>query len=111
MSAIIESQTKKEAIAEKRSRYLCHTDNLMMVVIDFNDGPAMKPDAPHHHPHEQISYVAEGELIFFLGDEPHKLRTGDMITVAPNIPHCVQILSESVRLIDTFTPLREDFLE
>lgn len=34
-------------------------------VIDFDDGPTSEPDPPHSHPHEQVSYVSEGEIIFF----------------------------------------------
>ena len=111
MPVIKQNDSPREAIAPGRARYISHTDNLMMVVIDFNDGPNDEPDAPHHHPHEQITYVAEGELLFFLDGIPHRLSTGDMITVASNIPHMVQPLTEKVRLVDTFNPIREEFLQ
>ena len=100
----------KETIGDKRVRYLTHTDNLMMVVIDFDDGPTSEPDPPHSHPHEQVSYVAAGEVIFFLDGEPTRLVPGDMFTVPPDLPHSVQLLTSHVRLVDTFTPLREDFI-
>lgn len=99
-----------ETIGENRVRYLTHTENLMMVVIDFNDGPTSEPDPPHDHPHEQVSYVAAGEIIVFLDGEPTQLGPGDMFTVPPNVPHSVQLLTNHVRLVDTFTPVREDFL-
>jgi hypothetical protein len=35
----------------------------------------------------------------------------DMITVPPDAPHTIQLLAEKVRLVDTFNPIREDFLE
>lgn len=111
MGALKQNEVIKEPIGPGRERYLAHTENLMMVVIDFNDGPTAEPDSPHHHPHEQISYVVEGELLFFLGEEQAKLGPGDMITVPPNIPHSVQLLTNHVRLVDTFTPLREDFIK
>ena len=101
----------KTTIGEQRVRYLTHTDNLMMVVIDFNDGPTSEPDPPHSHPHEQISYVAAGEIIVVLGDEQTRLGPGDMFTVPPDMPHSVQLLTSHVRLVDTFTPLRDDFIE
>ncbi len=110
MGAVREKEITKETIGEKRSRYLTHTENLMMVVIDFDDGPTSEPDPPHSHPHEQVTYVAEGELIFYLDGEPLELQKGDMVTVPPNIPHTVQLLTKYVRLVDTFTPLRKDFL-
>jgi quercetin dioxygenase-like cupin family protein len=82
----------------------------MMVVIDFNDGPTNEPDPPHNHPHEQVSYVAAGEVLFFLDGVPTRLGPGDMFTVPPEIMHSVQLLTSHVRLVDTFTPLREDFI-
>ena len=83
----------------------------MMAVIDFNDGPTSQPDPPHSHPHEQISYVAAGEINFFLDNAPVRLGPGDMFTVPANVPHTVQLLSADVRLIDAFSPLREEFLK
>jgi quercetin dioxygenase-like cupin family protein len=111
MGAVKQVELTPQVIAQRRTRYLAHTDNLMMAVIDFNDGPTSEPDPPHSHPHEQISYVASGEINFFLEDEPVRLGPGDMFTVPANVPHTVQLLSEYVRLIDTFTPIREEFLK
>lgn len=110
MGTLKEPDVEKEVIGEKRKRYLVHTDNLMMVVIDFDDGPTSEPDPPHSHPHEQVSYVAEGEILFFLNGEPTRLGQGDMFTVPPDAPHSVQLLTSHVRLVDTFTPIREDFI-
>ncbi len=111
MSAVLEMSAPRQAISPGRSRYLAHTNNLMMVVVDFTDGPAAQPDPPHSHPHEQVTYVAEGEVLFFLDRLAHHLRPGDMIAVPSNVPHSIQLLSAKVRLIDTFNPIREDFLE
>ncbi len=93
-----------------RKRRLIHTDNLMVVVWDFAGGPWEDPDAPHSHPHEQVTYIVEGEVLFFLGEEMQRLRTGDMVAIPANVPHCIQLVSSHVRLIDSFTPLRQEFL-
>ena len=82
----------------------------MMVIVTFEDGPAIAPDEPHQHPHEQITYVAEGKVKFFIGDEAFELEKGDMIVVPCNTDHSVQTLTSYVRLVDTFHPLRDDFL-
>ena len=111
MGILKQEEAVVETIGEKRTRYLTHTDTLMMVVIDFNDGPTSEPDPPHDHPHEQVSYVAAGEIVVFLDGEPTQLGPGDIFTVPPNIPHSVQLLTKHDRLVDTFTPLREDFLK
>jgi quercetin dioxygenase-like cupin family protein len=104
------SEVASQVIAKGRRRYLARTENLMMVVIDFDDGPASEPDPPHAHPHEQVSYVVSGEIIFFLDQAPTRLGPGDMYTVPPNMPHSIQLLTNHVRLVDTFHPIREDFL-
>ena len=111
MTATLRDTTPRTTIAAGRERYLTHTDRMMMVVIDFDDGPASEPDPPHQHPHEQITYVAEGELLFIVGETTHHVRAGDMVAVPPNVPHTVQILSPSARLVDAFHPVREDFLQ
>ncbi|MBN1995443.1 MAG: cupin domain-containing protein [Anaerolineae bacterium] len=104
-------ETPAEKIARKVERRLAHLKNLMIVVIDFDDGPTSEPDPPHAHPHEQVCYVAEGEIIFFLADEPTHLKAGDVFLVPSGQPHTIQRLTEHVRLVDCFTPIREDFLK
>jgi quercetin dioxygenase-like cupin family protein len=64
----------------------------------------------HSHPHEQHVYVARGSATFTVGDRVTELRAGDSLFLPGNVPHgCVTGDAETV-LIDTFTPLREDFL-
>ena len=92
-------------------RKLIHTDNLMLVVVEFTNGPAEVPDPFHDHPHEQVSYIAEGELILFVkGVGEQRLKKGDLFAIPSGIPHTVQTLTKVVRIIDCFTPLRDEFL-
>ena len=111
MGTIRSSEVTPEVIAQGRSRYLAHLSNLMMVVIDYHDVSTAQPDPIHSHPHEQISYVVFGEINFVLGNEVTRLGPGDIFTVPPNAPHSIQLLTENVRLVDTFSPIREDFLK
>jgi quercetin dioxygenase-like cupin family protein len=99
-----------EQIREGVERRLGHTDNLMIVVIDFDDGPTSEPDPPHSHPHEQVSYVAEGEILFVMEGRQTHLKAGDLFLVPSGAPHTIQQLTKHVRLVDCFTPIREDFL-
>lgn len=111
MDVIKSAVVKREAIGQGRSRYLTYLSNLMMVVIDLEGGPSPQPDPPHSHPHEQISYVVSGEVNLFIKDKTIRLEPGDMFAVPPNVPHGIQLLSEKARLVDTFCPIREDFLK
>lgn len=100
-----------EIVREGLQRKIIHTDNLMSVLIDFSDGPWDKPEPPHSHPHEQTTYVAAGEIIFFCeGEKDQHLKAGDMFAVPSGRSHTIQLLTEKARLIDNFNPLREDFL-
>jgi quercetin dioxygenase-like cupin family protein len=97
-------------ISQHKTRRIIYTGNLMMAVWDFSDGPWCDPEPYHAHPHEQIVYLAEGEILFFVGEESCRLTTGDTVAVPGNQPHTIQILTSTVRLIDTWTPVREEFL-
>jgi quercetin dioxygenase-like cupin family protein len=106
-----ENSVIPERVNEGFTRRITHLNNLMVVVCDFTNGPMLKPDPPHTHPHEQITYVAEGELFLYLNEEKHHLRPGDIFLVPGDMPHCIQTISGHVRLIDCFSPVREDFLK
>lgn len=106
-----QNQIIREEISPGRERKIAHLDNLMVVVYDFTDGPMNKPDPSHSHAHEQITFVAEGELLFFIGPDEYHLTKGDIITIPPGTPHCIQTLANSVRLVDSFYPNRNDFLK
>ena len=111
MGTLKRSEITPFVISQGRSRYLAHTNNVMIAVVDVNDGPAAQPDPPHSHPHEQVSYVASGEILVIIGEEKTRLSEGDLFTVPPNVPHTIQTLSKHVRLIDAFNPIRKDFLK
>jgi len=100
-----------QKISPDFERTISHLENLMIVVCDFKNGPMKKPDPPHSHPHEQITYVAEGELIFFRGAEELHLKKGDIVTIPSGAPHCIKTISNHVRLVDSFNPVRKDFLD
>jgi quercetin dioxygenase-like cupin family protein len=104
-------ESKGSIVKPGVDRRLIHGHDLMMVVIDFDNGPWTEPEPPHNHVHEQTTYVAEGELIFFCEGEPdQKLTAGDMFCVPSNKKHTIQLLSEKARLIDSFNPIRTEFL-
>lgn len=83
----------------------------MMAVVTFTDGPWSEPEPFHQHVHEQATFVAEGEIIFFCeGEESERLKAGDIFCVPSGKKHGIQLLSPQAKLIDCFHPLREEFL-
>jgi quercetin dioxygenase-like cupin family protein len=111
MPVLTSENSNIEKIDFHKDRQIIHLENMMTVIIDFKNGPMIEPEPPHSHPHEQISFVADGELLVFLGSEKYQLKKGDIFAVPSDMPHCIQTLSENVRLVDTFTPIRKDFLK
>ncbi len=100
----------EQRISEDFKRTVVHLENVMVVICDFTNGPMKEHDLLHSHPHEQITYVAEGEVIFYREGEEHHLKKGDLITVHSGVKHCIKTLTKEARLIDSFSPIRTDFL-
>jgi quercetin dioxygenase-like cupin family protein len=99
-------------VNEGMSRRLVYTDNLMLVNVEFTDGPTENPDPLHSHPHEQVSYMVEGEVYLLIENrEKVLLKAGDHFAIPSNVPHSIHRLTSFVRIIDCFTPLREDFFK
>jgi len=91
-------------------RKVIHLDHLMMTIFEFHNGPMETPDPPHQHVHEQITYVASGSLKLFVEDREYLLKEGDVYKIESNLNHSIQTLTEYVKLVDSFTPLRAEFL-
>ena len=102
--------TEEQEIAPNIFRKITTLNDLMMVLLRFENGPMKEADPFHKHIHEQITYVKKGELLFFIEDKSYRLSAGDTISIASGKKHTIQTISESVELIDCFSPVREDFL-
>jgi len=89
-----------------RRRVLVSRPELMQVEFAFDKGAV---GALHSHPHVQSSYVAEGTFEVTIGDEVTTLGPGGSFIVPPNVVHGVKALTGG-RLVDSFTPRRDDFL-
>lgn len=112
VSVVAYRDTKGEPFREGCERRIVHTSQLMTVLLEVTNGPWASPDPYHSHPHEQTTFVAEGELLFLVeGDTPRHLYAGDLIAIPGGRPHAMQLLSAHARLVDSFSPLREDFLK
>ncbi len=80
---------------------------IMLVRVDFDKGGIGEV---HRHPHQQISYVVSGAFEVEINGIKEILISGDCFVVPPDALHGAVCL-EAGTLIDTFSPMREDFLE
>ena len=63
----------------------------------------------HRHPQEQILHLLSGRLRVIAAGVPHELAAGESFYLASDVPHAVETIEEA-RVIDTFSPPREDLL-
>jgi quercetin dioxygenase-like cupin family protein len=83
-----------------------HSD-LMVVAFEFDAKGA--EGALHNHVHVQSTYVESGRFIFTIDGVDTEVSAGDSFVVPSNAVHgCVCL--EPGRLVDCFTPRRDDFL-
>jgi quercetin dioxygenase-like cupin family protein len=90
-----------------KRKILTYDAGVMMVRVVFGKGAV---GAPHHHPHIQCTLVASGRFEVTIGERRAVLAAGDSFIVPTDVVHSVVAL-EAGELVDTFTPLREDFLQ
>ncbi len=87
-------------------RVLAYCEEMMCVENTFEAGSV---GALHHHPHTQITYVAEGVFEFTIGDTTRIVRKGDTLLKQDGVVHGCTCLEKGV-LVDFFTPMRKDFV-
>jgi len=63
----------------------------------------------HSHVNEQLSYVLEGAMKFWIDGKEIVLRPGEVLTIPPNMPHRAEALEDTIDL-DIFHPPRTDWL-
>ena len=88
-------------------KFLGYDNQIMMVLVKFNQGAL---GAPHQHFHTQSTFCVSGKFEFEIDGEKQVISAGDGVYIEPNLLHSAVCLEEGV-LIDTFSPVREDFLD
>jgi quercetin dioxygenase-like cupin family protein len=91
------------------TRRLITGDRMMIAHVYFKKGD----DVPHHsHDNEQITYVLDGALHFWLGEHGEReltVRAGEVLVIPSNLPHRALALEDTLD-VDIFNPPREDWL-
>lgn len=111
MPVLFNNQTPEKEIIPGIKAKIAHTDSLMTLISEISFGVQSNPLPMHSHPAEQTTYILDGELLVFIeGEEQQHLKAGDMYYVASNVPHAIQSLSKKVRVVESFSPIRNEFL-
>jgi quercetin dioxygenase-like cupin family protein len=101
------SRIPLETIGEGVQRQMVVGDRLMICRLTFQPRVVT---TPHDHPHEQMTVVEKGRVLFTIGDEQREVGPGTVLHFPSGTWHGATMLDEEVVLLDIFTPVREDFL-
>ena len=63
----------------------------------------------HSHHNEQVTYILEGALKFWIGGQTIVVKAGEVLTIPPHLCHKAEALEDTVDL-DVFTPPRQDWI-
>lgn len=99
----------REALNPLISRRMITGDKVMITHVYLKKG-AIVP--LHSHENEQITYVLEGTLRFWIGSEDGEqidVKAGDVLHLPSNLPHKAEALEDTLD-VDVFTPPRQDWL-
>jgi quercetin dioxygenase-like cupin family protein len=63
----------------------------------------------HSHHNEQLTYILEGALKFWIGGREIVIRAGEVLCIPAQLPHKAEALEDTVDL-DIFNPPRADWI-
>lgn len=100
----------EERMTDLISRRFITGDKTMLAHVYLKKG-AIVPK--HHHENEQITYILEGALRFWLGEDQAQeivVRPGEVLHIPSNVPHAAEALEDTLD-VDIFSPPRQDWID
>ena len=88
-------------------RHFIVGENVMIARVLLKKGSVVPR---HSHHNEQVTYILEGALKFFIEGKEIVVAAGEVLCIPPNLPHEALALEDTVDL-DIFNPPREDWIE
>jgi len=87
-------------------RQLIVGQNIMLARVLLKKG-CVVPE--HSHPNEQVTFILEGALKFWIDGREIVVNTGEVLTIPSNMPHKAEAVEDTVDL-DVFYPPRADWM-
>jgi unsaturated pyranuronate lyase len=100
----------KEQLKPDLGRRLISTERLMLAHVYLEKGCVVPR---HSHENEQLTYILEGVLRFFLGEDESEVvdvAAGEVLHIPSHLPHKAEAL-ETTLDVDIFCPPRQDWLD
>ena len=100
----------KEKVSEVLDRRLITGEQVMLTHVYLKKG-AIVPQ--HNHHNEQMTYILEGAIRFWIGDDESQVidvRAGEVLHIPSMVKHKAEALEDTVD-VDVFSPPRQDWLD
>ncbi|HEX6132997.1 MAG TPA: cupin domain-containing protein [Longimicrobiales bacterium] len=100
---------ERERVTDKLDRKLITGDGVMLAHVFLEKG-CIVPKHQHHN--EQFTYILEGALRFWIGEDESEevvVRAGEVLHIPSNVWHKAEALEDTLDM-DIFNPPREDWL-
>jgi unsaturated pyranuronate lyase len=100
----------KEQVSDMLDRRLITGDRVMLAHVYLKKG-AIVPQ--HSHENEQVTYILEGGLRFWIGKDESKVidvMAGEVLYVPSLVLHKAEALEDTLD-VDIFSPPRQDWLD
>jgi quercetin dioxygenase-like cupin family protein len=103
-------QMPRETVSPLLDRRLITGDSMMIAHVYLKKGCIVPK---HSHENEQITYILEGELKFWIGEEQTEIvhvKAGEVLVIPSNVPHQAEAIVDTLD-VDIFDPPRQDWLD
>jgi quercetin dioxygenase-like cupin family protein len=100
----------REKLNDLLERRLVTGERIMLAHVYLKKG-CLVPR--HFHENEQLTYILEGALRFWIGEDEKDervVRAGEVLVLPSNLPHKALALEDSLS-VDVFCPPRQDWLD
>jgi quercetin dioxygenase-like cupin family protein len=100
----------KEKVSDSLDRRLITGERMMLAHVYLKKG-CLVPQ--HSHDNEQLTYILEGALHFFIGPDKAEeviVRAGEVLHIPSNVLHEALAIEDTLD-VDVFSPPRQDWLD
>ncbi len=100
----------QERVTDLLTRRLITGERIMLTHVYLEKGCIVPL---HSHENEQFTYILEGALRFWIGENGEEeviVRAGEVLHIPSNVPHKAEALEYTVD-VDIFSPPRQDWLD
>ena len=102
-------QIKAESLKGTITRRLVTGEKMMIAHVYLKKGD----DVPRHsHHNEQLTYILEGSLRLWFGENDEReitVNAGEVVVIPSHVPHRALAIEDTLD-VDVFSPPREDWL-